>query len=95
MATDGTRTITPAQDLDIASAPHLGTQVIDSLSDGDFNLILDFSDVRMIDSAGIGVLLSSQRRVHAAGGELVVANASAHVRKVFALTGVERALTIS
>jgi anti-sigma B factor antagonist len=95
MGTDGTRTITPAPELDLASAAHLGTQVLDSLSDGDSEVVLDFAEVRMIDSAGIGVLLSAHRRVRAAGGRLVVANPSDHVRKVFELTGVERSLTIS
>jgi anti-anti-sigma factor len=94
MGTSGTRTITPAADLDLASATQLGAQVVDSLSDGVCNLVVDFADVRMIDSAGIGVLLSANRRVSAAGGELVVTNTSPHVRKVFALTGVDRALTL-
>jgi anti-sigma B factor antagonist len=78
----------------MATARQLGADVVDSLSRGDCRLIVDFADVRMIDSAGIGVLLSAQRRVHAAGGELVVANPSDHVRKVFALTGVDRSLKI-
>jgi anti-anti-sigma factor len=79
----------------MTSAAQLGTQVLDSIDDGDYQLILDFADVRMIDSAGIGILLSTQRRVQAAGGRLVVANPSDHVRKVFSLTGVDRSLTIS
>jgi anti-anti-sigma factor len=92
---DGACVITPAEELDIASAPQLGTQVLDSLSRGERNLVLDFSAVRLIDSAGIGVLLSSQRRVHAAGGALVVANASEHVRRVFEATGVGRKLSLA
>jgi anti-anti-sigma factor len=94
VAPDATVTITPDHELDLASAPHLSIQVIDSLERGDRKLVLDFARVRLIDSAGIGVLLSAQRRVQAAGGELVVANASAHVRRVFDLTGVGRALQL-
>lgn len=92
---DGPRKITPDPELDLTSAPHLGAQVLDALTQGDRRLVLDFADVRLIDSAGIGVLLSAERRVRAAGGELVVANASDEVRRVFALTGVSRALTLS
>jgi anti-sigma B factor antagonist len=94
MGTSRTRTITPAADLDMASATQLGAAVVDSITDGACHLIVDFADVRMIDSAGIGVLLSAQRRIHAAGGDLVVTNPSDHVRRVFALTGVDRELTI-
>ena len=78
----------------MASATQLGATVMDSISSGACHLIFDFSGVRMIDSAGIGILLSAQRRVHAVGGDLGVTNPSDHVRKVFALTGVDRELTI-
>ena len=86
--------ITPSRDLDIASAPQLGRAILNSLDSGNTNLILDFGGVELIDSAAIGVLLSAQRRVEAAGGQLVVTNPSAHVRRVFALTGVSRALAV-
>ena len=91
---DGARVLTPPAELDIASAAHFVTDVVDSLTDGDSRLVLDFSDVRLIDSAGIGGLLSAERRVRALGAELVVANASPHVRRVFEITGVGRSLTI-
>jgi anti-anti-sigma factor len=94
MANSQTRTITPAAELDMASATQLGAAVVESITGGACHLIVDFADVRMIDSAGIGVLLSAQRRIHAVGGDLVVTNPSDHVRRVFALTGVDRELTI-
>jgi stage II sporulation protein AA (anti-sigma F factor antagonist) len=90
-----TDVITPAPELDMANAPHLGSQILEALGRDKRTLILDFECVRMIDSAGIGVLLSSHRRVKAAGGELIVANASAHVRRVFELTGVGRSLRLA
>jgi anti-anti-sigma factor len=87
--------ITAGAEIDMASAPQLGAEVIERLTSGGRNVVVDFSQVRLIDSAGIGVLLSAERRVRAAGGELVVANASDHVRRVFEVTGVARALRIS
>jgi anti-sigma B factor antagonist len=87
--------ITPSAELDLVSAPQLGAEVLDHLTRGELDLILDFAGVRMIDSVGIGVLLSIARRVQTAGGELVVANASERVRHVFELTGVARSLTLA
>jgi anti-sigma B factor antagonist len=79
----------------MASAPQLGAQVLESLARGSRQVTVDMAGVRMIDSAAIGVLLSAQRRVRALGGELVVTNACEHLRRVFALTGVERRLNVS
>ena len=87
--------ITPPAELDIASAPHLGAEGLERLDQGHTHLVLDFAGVRLVDSAGIGVLLSAQRRVAVAGGEIVVKNASGHVRRVFALTGVDRSLSVA
>jgi anti-anti-sigma factor len=95
MAIDAARVLTPPPDLDIASAPHLGAAILDCLVRGERRLVLDFASVRLVDSAGIGVLLSAERRVRSAGGELVVANASDHLRHVFELTGIARALTLA
>ena len=91
---DRARVLTPPAELDIASAPHLVTDVLDLLMRGERNLVLDFAGVSLIDSAGIGGLLSAERRVRAHGGELVIANVSAHVRHVFEVTGVARSLTV-
>ena len=89
------RVIPSAAEIDMSTAPQLGTAVLDSLAGGDRQVVVDLTGVRLIDSAGIGVLLSLQRRAHACGAEVVLANASEHVRHVFALTGVERALNVS
>jgi anti-anti-sigma factor len=94
MDSDGTRVVTPAAELDMCSAATLGSQVLDSLADGARQVVIDMSDVRLIDSAAIGVLLSAQRLARSSGRDLVVANASTHVRRVFALTGVQRKLNV-
>ena len=88
------RVISPAAELDLATAPHLGAEVIEQLARGERRLVLDLTGVRLIDSAGIGVLLSIQRRVLQSGGELTLAQPSDHVRHVLALTGVDRTLKV-
>ena len=81
-------------ELDMATAPQLGIAVLDHLARGDRTLVVDFAAVRLIDSAGIGVLLSADRRVRAAGGQMFVSNANDHVRRVFELAGVDRSLSL-
>lgn len=93
-ASDQPAVITPANAVDVTTAPYLGAQVLEQLDQGARAFVLDFGCVHLIDSAGIGVLLSVQRRIQAAGGDLVVANVSDHVRHVLDLTGVSRSLPI-
>jgi anti-anti-sigma factor len=88
------RVTVPTAELDMATASHLGTAVFESLAAGDRHVVVDLAGVRLIDSAGIGVLLSLQRRASACGASVVLANTSDHIRHVFALTGVERMLNV-
>jgi anti-sigma B factor antagonist len=83
-----------AGEIDLRTAPRLGVELLEALARGSRNLIVDMADVRLIDSTGIGVLLSAQRRFRALGGQLVVANVCDHVTTVLAITGVGRALNL-
>jgi len=57
-------------------------------------LILDFSDLEYISSAGLRVLLSSQKRMNAAGGEMIVRGCGDAILDVFEVTGFADFLTI-
>jgi anti-sigma B factor antagonist len=81
-------------ELDLATAPGLGARLFKSLADGARYVILDMTDVSLVDSTGIGVLLSAQRRIRASDGDLVVAHVRDNVGRVFAVTGVGRALNL-
>ena len=44
---------------------------------------LDFKDLQYISSAGLGVLLATQKRLSENGGRLKLINMSSHIRDVF------------
>ena len=50
-------------------------------------LILDFSEVTMMDSSGIGLILGRYKQMKELGGEIVVKNASRQVDCVLRLSG--------
>lgn len=78
-------------EIDIASAPALAAQVDAALATGPSRLIIDMSAVTMLDSSGLGVLITTMKRLEAEGGgtslQLVVSEPQ--VMKVFAVTGLE------
>ncbi len=56
--------------------------------DGDVGaLVLDMEGVYFLDSAALGMLLSTQARLQGAGKRLVVANPSPAVRRILGVTG--------
>lgn len=79
-----------AGEVDLETAPRLGDQALDALRTVSPHLVLDLSGVTFMDSTGLKVLLSIQRRADLAGGSLVIAAASRSVRRILGLTGLDQ-----
>jgi anti-sigma B factor antagonist len=57
-------------------------------------VIVDLSDVTLIDSSGVGVLLQAAARMRAADGDLRVVCPQGNLRRVFAITGMDAAIPL-
>ena len=49
--------------------------------------VLDFSDLEYISSAGLGILLKTQKRLAESGGGLKIINVNNHIHDVFRFSG--------
>ena len=56
--------------------------------------VMDLSGLEYISSAGLGVLLRTQKRLLQAGGGLKLVNASRHIRDIFRYSGFDRIFQI-
>ncbi|MCI8564167.1 MAG: STAS domain-containing protein [Lachnospiraceae bacterium] len=77
--------------LDTNSAPELGRE-IEALSDIE-SLILDFDKLEYISSAGLRILLSTQKTMNKKGS-MVIKNVNEDVMDIFNITGFVDFLTI-
>ena len=55
---------------------------------------LDCSGLEYISSAGLGVLLKTQKRLLASGGKLRLAGVSSHLRDIFGYSGFDQLFEI-
>jgi len=79
-------------ELDAYDAPELRSVFADST---DVHVVvLDLSGVSFLDSTVLGTIVGLQRRVREADGELRVVLPESEARRVFALTGLDRALDV-
>ena len=78
--------------LDTTTAPQLDNalQGLDNVE----TLTLDFGELAYVSSAGLRVLLSTQKRMNQLGGKMVVRNVCEDIMDVFDLTGFSDILTI-
>ena len=78
--------------LDTSTSPELDAALKGSF-DGVTELVFDIKDLQYISSAGLRVLLSSQKIMNKQGS-MVIKNTSEQVREIFDVTGFSDILTI-
>jgi anti-sigma B factor antagonist len=59
------------------------------------NLVVDLSAMSFIDTTGLNVLVHALKRMRAYGGELTLSAPSVATRKLLAITGLDRAFTVT
>ena len=85
-------TITLTGRLDTTTAPQLEAELKQSV-DGITKLVLDFSALEYLSSAGLRVLLGAQKTMNKQG-EMIIKNVNETINEVFEVTGFVDILTI-
>ena len=85
-------TITIAGRLDTTTAPQLEAEIKQSIN-GVEKLVLDFTALEYLSSAGLRVLLSTQKVMNKQG-EMIIKNVNETINEIFEVTGFIDILTI-
>jgi anti-sigma B factor antagonist len=88
-----TLTLTLDGRLDTTTAPQLEAEIKNSLN-GLANLIMDFGALDYLSSAGLRVLLATQKQINAKKSKMVIKNVNSTIMEVFEITGFTAILTI-
>jgi anti-anti-sigma factor len=86
--------VSPRMRLDTGTAPDAQRQLSALLDRGVRQIVVDFSEVAYVASAGLRVLLSTAKRIRASGGELRVCCLNETVREVFDISGFSELLPV-
>lgn len=90
----GQALIALAGEVDIYTAPRFKETMLELLDADVTSLVVDLSGVTFIDSTALGVLIGGLRRVHDAGGTMVLVVATPAVERILSITGLDRVFTI-
>lgn len=80
--------------LDQQSAPIFRTTVNNHLQAGRVHLVLDMTDLTLLDSSGLTAIVGAWTTISRLQGTLRACNLRSSVRRVFALTRVDKALPL-
>ena len=79
--------IRPQGRLDGITSREFEQDLLDRIESGDRVLVLDFSKIEFISSAGLRAILSAAKRIKAAGGRLAICSPKKQVKEIFDVTG--------
>jgi anti-sigma B factor antagonist len=82
-------------ELDVATSPTLRERLVDLIGDGSVRLVLELDGVDFLDSTGLGTIVSSLKRARTHGGDLRLVCNQARIRRLFEITGLDKAIPLS
>ncbi|MGH3739326.1 MAG: STAS domain-containing protein, partial [Micromonosporaceae bacterium] len=91
--TDTAAVVALSGDLDLATAPELRTALHEVLAERQI-IVVDMSDLRFLDSTGLGVLVRVHKKAKASGGVVAFATVPRNVVKILEVTCLDRVFPV-
>ena len=93
-AGDGVYVISLSGEVDLYTAPEFKQELLDAISKGAKEVVVDFSSTTFIDSTTLGVLVGGVKRLRTNDGQLSLVCSDRNITKIFEITGLDRVFTI-
>ena len=93
-AKDGIEVIDVQGEIDMYTAPRLRELLIDLVSQGSYQLVVNLDKVGFLDSTGLAVLVGGLKRVRAHDGSLDLVCTQQRILKILKITGLTQVFAI-
>jgi anti-anti-sigma factor len=80
--------------LDATTAKTFEDKILAEIDSGDRRFVIDLSQLDYVSSSGLRIFLLAAKRLHSAGGKIVLCSLKEHVRQVFDLAGFSSLLSV-
>ena len=81
-------------EVDVYTAPNFRERLIELVSEGKHQIVVDLEGVDFLDSTGLGVLVGGLKRLRSHDGDLSLVCTQSRILKVFEITGLTKVFTI-
>ena len=81
-------------EIDVYTAPKLREKLIELVSEGSYDVVVNLEGVDFLDSTGLGVLVGALKRVKAHDGSLALICTQDKILKIFKITGLTKVFPI-
>ena len=88
----GVPVVTAPEEIDVTNAGRLRSALLEAAAQGHAAVVVDMSQTQFCDSAGLNVLVRAHQRAETKGGQVRLVIAATDVRRIFAVTGIDRVI---
>jgi anti-sigma B factor antagonist len=81
-------------EVDVYTAPRLRERLVELVSQGKNQIVVDLEGVDFLDSTGLGVLVGGLKRLRSHDGDLTLVCTQQRILKVFEITGLTKVFAI-
>ena len=81
-------------EVDIYNADNLKSELHALIEERQADIVLDCTNLKYIDSTGLGVLVSALKKVREADRQISIINLKQYIAKIFTLTGLNKIFEI-
>ena len=81
-------------EVDVYTAPRLREKLVELVSQGRHQVVVDLEGVDFLDSTGLGVLVGGLKRLRSHDGDLTLVCTHQRILKVFEITGLTKVFSI-
>lgn len=81
-------------EVDVYSAGMLREEIIRQVDAGEYDIVVDLSEVDFLDSTGLGVLVGGLKRVKPHDGQLGIICRQEKILRIFRITGMDKIFPI-
>jgi len=81
-------------EVDVYTAPKFRERLIELVTEGKHQIVVDLDGVEFLDSTGLGVLVGGLKRLRSHDGDLVLVCNQSRILKVFEITGLTKVFAI-
>jgi anti-sigma B factor antagonist len=91
---EGVPVVATPEEIDITNAEALRSALLNAATNGHRTLVVDMTRTRFCDSAGLHALIGAHQRAQAEGRQVRLVITGAQVRRVLALTALDRLIPV-
>lgn len=87
--------VTPFEEIEVYNAADLKNELSDIIDKGSINIIIDLINIEYIDSSGLGVLVSTLKKLRTVDGNLILVSPKNPIKQILELTSLNKVFSIT